>query len=259
MRRMVCGLLVLVMGALLAGCAGQGGDGSQAAVVSSSGPQTGGGSSSPAAVDPPDPIAIIEEMMALDYSEMTVTEFNEAIVELCEKQEQNIFAVIADAYDRQDTFERGFNAFMRSTLNYSSQEIFGEPVYIGHAAYITARGVTAAEMLQKEQEMDAAEYSSYIDGMIADIDLYVTILYNIEYDIADADTLLVAQRDSTLNGARAAIDEFVVGLSEEEILAGDIEQVLAARFEELSRQYSSEAMTVRYVMQDYENGIDEDR
>ncbi|MDL2237467.1 hypothetical protein LJC56_06525 [Christensenellaceae bacterium OttesenSCG-928-K19] len=203
-------------------------------------------------------VRLVREMMELDYANMTVAAFNEAIQEICEKADTNIFEVIANLYDGGLPHDRGLEVFMDTTLDYSSQQIFGEPVHLGNVMYMTLPGVTAKELAQKKAEMDTETWDVYFDENIADIQIRGTLFYEIEYGITDPKVLPVEQRDSRLNAVREGIEEFVLGMEEAEIEADTAWQAIETKLAQMTGEYSDDDMTVKCRVQNLERMEDLD-
>lgn len=185
MKKCGMGMVVLLFVALLAGCTGAGNSSSLVAPAPSS---VGTASSTSDATQAQKAVQLVQDMMALDYNNMTVTAFNETIQQICTDAGTDIFAVIADAYDDYLDFDRELDTFMRTTLNYSSQQLFGEPVHIGTASYMATPNTTAREMLEIENSMSAREWDKYFDGIIGEIEVLVVVHYEIAFEMTDPDT-----------------------------------------------------------------------
>lgn len=242
-------LALCIAGALLAGCTG--GDASGAVAEGNAVDSGSATSAPPDAVQ--ESIALVRSMMALDYEGMSVAAFNDEIQRISDDAGKNFFEVVANAYEGYEGFDKELDDFIRSTIEYSAQDIFGEPVYMGNASYRTTRSVTAADMLEKQRQMEPAAFSAYLDGILADIDIYTTVFYTLEFTIVDGEALLVSQRDAQLNGARAAVEDYVAGLSEDEIQAEDAKTRIAGQLEAIAAEYSSAGMGLRGELTSFES------
>lgn len=270
MKQWISGLLALTLCLALAACGSEPDAGtSQAEAATSAGtPEVSSASqdASSAAGDAPasdgasaataDSLALVEQMMTLDYQNLTVEEFNQAIVQICDKADTNIFQVIADVYDQPEPLDRDTGAFMHSTLEYSAQQLFGEPVYLGSVSYILTAGETAAGMLQKQQEMEPAAWDAYFDSVLGDITTYNTAFYEVDFNVLHPGQLLVAQRDDRLNALRAGMEEYVTGMSPEEMEAEGAADSITARLEELAAAGTDPDMELTARLQNLERSAE---
>lgn len=243
MKRIFSGLLVLLLCVMLfAAC--QTPPPSMPASGSEPVPQT----SSELAQTESSPL-LVAKMMELDYGRMSVEEFNNTIQEICADAGTSIFDVIVDLYEMEDELTPNMIHFLRTTLDYSSQEIFGEPVYLGSSSYITAPGVTAREMWEKERDMEPADWDAYFDSIIADIEVYAVVHYEAHYSIADPGVLTVVQRDEILNGVRSDIQNFVIDQSEEDIEGEGMKETIEKELEKIAAAHSDENVTINCLLQ----------
>lgn len=197
--------------------------------------------------------SLVRQMMELDYTAMPVDAFNKAIVEISERAGTNIFAVIADLLDSAPFSDAALDDFLRTTLDYSSAQIFGEPVYIGTAAYITLPGLTAQQVAEKRQAMVPAAWEKYLDARIADATVYVTAHYTIEFEITDGATFTVAQRDARLNAVRQGVLAFMLEQSEAGIAGDEMPEAMRQKMAELSAANSGDDMRVECTLERWEN------
>lgn len=212
-------------------------------------------------------VLLVREMMALDYEEMTVAQFNETIQKLCADAGTNIFEVIVDAYSHYATYDatgtyvgtvftdKALKAFMQTTLEYSAQEIFGEPVQTGSIMYITMPGVNAMEMHNRIAEMADAEWHEYFEKHIAEITIFPVLSYAIEVTQADPDTLLVGARDSRINGTIAAINNLLLAMDEDAVRAETLWDTLEAAFERISAEQSDDEIAIVCKIQGLERDV----
>lgn len=213
-------------------------------------------------------VQIIRSMMELEYSSMTVTEFNETIQLLCKDADTNVFEVISDAYDHYSVYDEtgeflsvtftdsNLESFMETTLSYSSAEIFGEPSHMGSVVYMKTPNMTAAELSQKRNLMTTEEWDLYFQDNIADISIYLVLSYVIEATTPDSQNILVSERDSRLNNIHAAIETFVFNMDTESASADTFEDDVLNEFERISMMYSDDKMTVECEVQGVERDIE---
>lgn len=212
-------------------------------------------------------VKIIRSMMELNYASMTVAEFNETIQTLCADADTTVFEVISNAYDHYSVYDdsgefmyylfsdHSLETFMQTTLSYSAQEIFGEPVHLGNIMYMTMPNMTAMEVSQKREQMQPDEWERYFEEHIADISVFPVLSYAIEANIQDPGAIMVSERDSKINDIHSAIKEFLLGLDAEAVMAETLEDDILAEFERLSTMYSDDKMMVECRIQSIERDI----
>ena len=138
---------------------------------------------------------------------------------------------------------------MTDTLLYSSIEIHAAhadqtAAHSNTIMYITVPGMTAKETAAI-MEGDAEEAIRFVEDNAAVLSIYPLLIYNIEWDIRDADTITVAERDSRVNAAHDAVKEYFLSLTPDEATAETLEERLGAEFERLSAAHSDDVMTIR--------------
>lgn len=212
-------------------------------------------------------VKIIREMMKLDTASMTVSDFNTEIQQLCQDSGTTVFEVISDAYDHFGVYnddgqfmyymfsDDELETFIQTTLSYSSQEIFGEPVHMGSVSYMTMPNMTAAQMAQKEAEMPTDEWEQYFTENIADIQIFPVLSYEIETEIQDPETFLISERDDRINNAKTAIADFILGLTIDEVSEDNLEQRIQAEFEIIPAAGSDEKFAVACRIQSLERDV----
>lgn len=194
MKKVVVGIVLLLLSmSILAGCSN--GNTSNAPTETNSRVVVHEGQS----------VQIIRSIMELDYSSMSVTEFNEAIQMLCKDADTTVFDVMSDAYDHFSVYDESgefvsvtftdedLESFMRTTLSYSAAEIFGEPVHMGNIMYMTMPNMTAEEFSLKREQMATDEWERFYQDNIANISIFPILSYEIVADIPDFQALLVSE------------------------------------------------------------------
>ena len=213
-------------------------------------------------------VQIIRSMMELEYSSMTVAEFNDAIQLLCEKADTNVFEVMSDAYDHYSVYDKtgevvsvifadsDLESFMKTTLSYSSAEIFGEPFHMGSVMYMTTPNMTAEELSQKRALMTTEEWGLYFKDNISDIRIFPVLSYVIETTTPDSQNILVSERDSRINNIHTDIETFVLSMDAEAVSEDTFEDDVLTEFERISMMYSDDKMSVGCEVQGVERDID---
>lgn len=212
-------------------------------------------------------VQIIRSIMELDYSSMTVAEFNETIQLLCENEDTNIFEVMSDAYDYFTAYndsgefisvtinDHNLESFIQTTLTYSAAEIFNEPVHMGSVIYMTMPDITAKELSLKIEQMSLDDWDRFYEENISEISIFPALSYLIEADIPDSNALLLSERDGRLNEIHIAIKDYFLGLDTETVSSETLEENLLLEFERLSVFYSDEKIGVKCLIQDIESDI----
>ncbi len=215
-----------------------------------------------------DPEAIVRKMMELDYTSMHVAEFNRSIEELCNASGTNIFEVIAALYDRYLVDDVGnglqymlfpdvgLETFVDTTLEYSAQELFGEPVIQDQVSYQTMPSMTAADLAKKKQSMPPDEWAAFFQEHIAEINVFPVLSYSIEFLLPHPESLTVAERDSRLNHVRSGVRDYLLALSPEAVQAESLESDLSAELDRLSIAQSDDDMTIICTVQGLERNVD---
>jgi|GEM_PF-4193019 len=212
-------------------------------------------------------VRLIRSMMELDYASMTVAEFNESIQTLCADADTNVFEVISDAYDHFAVYnesgefmytmfgDSGLKTFMQTTLSYSAQEIFGEPIYLGSISYMTMPNMTAMELSQKREQMRTDEWERYFEEIIANISVFPVLSYEVEANTQDPGAILVSERDSKINDIHSSIKDFLLSMDTEAVMAVTLEDDILAELDRLSAMYSDDKMTVECRVQSIERDV----
>ncbi|MDL2294434.1 hypothetical protein LJC60_07380 [Ruminococcaceae bacterium OttesenSCG-928-D13] len=261
-RHIVTLALILSFCLLITGCV------SQSQSTSSLGPSSpdtqSDGSHSASVVHEDESVQLIRSMMSLDYSSMTISDFNETIQAKCADADTDIFQVISDVYDHFTVYDdagefvgtvftdRELEAFMETTLAYSAQEIFGEPVHLFNISYMTTPDLTAKQLYQMKEQMSFDEWNAFFEEHIAEINTFPAFFYSIEVEIADPDTLLVSERDSRINDARASIVSYFIELDKETAAAETLWDTLALELEAISAKYSDSHISVECSVHELE-------
>ena len=212
-------------------------------------------------------VQIIRAIMELDYNSMTVEEFNKTIQKMCSDAGTNIFEVISDAYDHFGVYndsgefvdtvfpDSELEHFMQTTLEYSSQEIFGEPVHLGSIMYMTTPDMSAKDLRQKKAQMSHDEWNNYFEENISEITVFPILSYSIEAGIANPDSLLVADRDGRINDTHTAIINFFTELDKETSMQENLWNIIELEFERISSQESDAKISISCMIQELERDM----
>lgn len=211
-------------------------------------------------------LRLLKEMMALDYPTMSVSDFNQSVQDIAAKEDMSIFEVISNIYDEGEVVDKNgafitillpddteLRDFLETTLNYSSQEIFKEPVHMAATAYITTANLTAEELRKKELSMTDVAWHDYFEGIVQDIELYTTLFYEIEFEVFEPETLLVSVRDARINAVQSDVEAFLLSMTPEEINAGDLQARIESKLNEISEEYSDDQVKISCRIQSLES------
>lgn len=202
-------------------------------------------------------VYLVRDIMALDYEAMSVMAFNMTIQVMCADADTTLYAVISDVYtnsvvsDEAGNFERieinapGIEAFLRTTLAYSSQEILADPVYQRSALYIMTDALDANALYAKQQSMPPTSWQRYYQSILGDIRLTAYLTYEITADILDGEALSVGERDRRLNTLQDTVWVYLLAQSPEAILSEAMEDDLAAKLSALSIDHSDGLMRIQ--------------
>lgn len=269
MKRMVLLLAMMIMGlCLAAGCT----DGdlpvsSSAPQISKSPDTISSDITSDAAIEK-DAVQLIRSMMELDYADMSVADFNQAIQQICADADTTVFDAISYTYDYYAVYDdtgvytgavftdRDLERFFKTTLSYSSQEIFGEPVHMDSIMYMTTPDMTALELDEKKEAMQPEEWDHYFNENIQKFNMFPVLSYEIEAVVQDEASVTVSERDSRIDGIHSAIKEYFLGLTPEAAASETLEEELTAEFERLSVRNSDEKISIECRIQAVERDLD---
>lgn len=180
-----------------------------------------------------------------NYSQQSVADFNNLLLdnndflELLEAH-SDVMAAISPNDDNYD--------FIMLTLNASLNEIYYEQVEKNTVFSLSGY------LEKKEQPMNveplpdktslSAEEQSY--------NFLFYALYSINYTLPDPAAITVAERDSILKAFRAKMQQYVDGLSVNEIVDSNIKTLLSDKATELANSMSSEKISLSYEISSIE-------
>lgn len=159
-----------------------------------------------------------------DYLSLSVAEFNALIAPTRDAFGEALEAYAGVTISKEAENNDFFDVTLRASLSELYGEVFEEDAYFSVVLSRTER-----------------PYVSPIDGYV----FYEFLFYanvDIEYRVTSPDTLTVAERDEVLRSCREELQSYVDGLSEEQILYGNIRAALTRKAAELELRYSGEGM-----------------
>lgn len=158
------------------------------------------------------------------YLSLSVAEFNALIAPTRDAFGEALEAYAEVTISKEDENNDFFDVTLRASLSELYGEVFEEDAYFSVVLSRTER-----------------PYVSPIDGYV----FYEFLFYanvDIEYRVTSPETLTVAERDRVLRSCREEMQSYVDGLSEEQILYGNIRAALTRKAAELERRYSGSGM-----------------
>lgn len=158
------------------------------------------------------------------YLQLSVAEFNTLIAPTRDALGEALEAYAEVTISKEAENNDFFDVTLRASLSELYGEVFEESAYF------------SVVLSRKERP-----YVSPIDGYV----FYEFLFYanvDIEYHVTSPETLTVAERDRVLRSCREELQSYVDGLSEEQILYGNIRAALTRKAAELERRYSGEGM-----------------
>lgn len=158
------------------------------------------------------------------YLSLSVAEFNALIAPTRDAFGEALEAYAEVTISKEDENNDFFDVTLRASLSELYGEVFEEAAYF------------SVVLSRKERP-----YVSPIDGYV----FYEFLFYanvDIEYHVTSPETLTVAERDRVLRSCREELQSYVDGLSEEQILYGDIRAALTRKAAELERRYAGDGM-----------------
>ena len=258
-------IFALLICLMITGCASQ--SQSPSSLEPSSPDTQSDGSQSASVVNEDESVRLIRSMMGLDFVSMTVASFNETIQAMCAEANTTVFDVIPDVYDHFAVYDdtgdfvgtvftdRELETFIETTLEYSAQEISGEPVHLFNVAYMTMPDLSAKELYQMKEQMSFDEWNAFFEEHIAEMNTFPAFFYSIEVGLADPDTLLVSDRDSRINDAQTSIVNYYIELDEETVAAEIFLDTLAFEIEAISEKHSDSHITIKCSVEELEYDV----
>lgn len=269
MKRIVLLLAMMIIGVwLAAGCTDGDLPVSSSAPQASKAPETISSDAASNATDEKDAVQLVRSMMELDYADMSIADFNQTIQQICSEADTTIFDAISYTYDHYAVYDdagvytgtiftdRELESFFKTTLSYSSQEIFEEPIHMGSIMYMTMPDMTALELDAKKEAMQPEEWERYFDENIQEINVFPVLSYEIEAVVQDEKSVTVFERDERINGIHSAIKAYFLGLAPEAAASESLEQELSAEFEALSAGNSDEKISIQCRIQAIERDLE---
>ena len=225
----------LLMVSALTGCAGRNSSPEQNNATAPSGETTISqpvtsttGASSPTVS--PNTSAAYEKLISYktaNYGEQSIADFNTTLAPTPDELTE-LLAAVADVSNTISSDDENYE-FFTTTITFSSQELYCE--YMGEE-------VTFNMPISKQSR--PCDYLDEDGETVYDFSCFVEA--NVAYSITAPKLVSVAERDKALLTFKEEMQNYLNGLSEEEIAGGDIKKMLIDKSTELANSLSTENM-----------------
>ena len=243
----------LLMVSALTGCAGrnsspeQNNAAAQSSKTNISQPVTSTtGASSPTVS--PNTSAAYEKLISYktaNYGEQSIADFNTTLVPTPDELTE-LLAAVADVSNTISSDDENYE-FFTTTITFSSHELYCE--YMGEE-------VTFNMPISKQSR--PCDYLDEDGETVYDFSCFVEA--NVAYSITAPKLVSVAERDKALLTFKEEMQNYLNGLSEEEIASGDIKKMLKTKSIELANSLSTENMKLSpcdiYMIEIYNAGTE---
>lgn len=225
----------LVMVSALTGCAGrnsspeQNNATAQSSKTNISQPVTSTTGASSSTVSPT-ASAAYEKLIAYkteNYGEQSIADFNTTLASTPDELTE-FLAAVADVISTISPDDENYD-FFTTTISFSSQELYGE--HMGEESFISmplSKLSRPCDYLDDEGET-VYDFTCFVDATAV-------------YSIQAPKFVSVAERDKALLTFKEEMQNYLNGLSEEEIVGGDIKKMLTDKSAELANSLSTENM-----------------
>lgn len=197
-----------------------------------------------------DAYKIIAQMAEIDTS-LSVAEYTNEIVAICDANNTNIFSVMSDA-EIVETSDPLYT-FATGTLAYTSSELFADagvnPNERPHMSTYAfwSRYETDEEIEAQKRNMNDEEWNAFLDEIAnypPNIVALKDVSYFIFYNITDKDSLTIDERDLILDMVKSDMQNYLEGLHEEELFSDNFEVTFLAELKRVTAQHSNRKMTM---------------
>lgn len=243
-------LAVLLVTSALTGCAGKNNPPKQdnALNTTSTDPDTTPVSESSNSPSVSNTSAAYEKLIAYktdNYSQQSVADFNNLLLdngnflELLEAH-SDVMAAISSNDDNYD--------FIMLTLNASLNEIYHEQVEKNTVFSISGYLEKKEQPMNTEALPDETSFSAEEQSY----NFLFYALYSINYTLPDPTAITVAERDGILKAFRTEMQQYVDGLSINELVDSNIKTLLSDKAAEIANSLSSENIGLSYEISSIE-------
>ena len=197
----------------------------------------------------PDASAAYEKLTAYKaegYEQQSVADFNAALASTPDELTE-LLAAVADASNTKFSDDENYE-FFTTTITFSSHELYCE--HMGEE-------VTFNIPISKQSR--PCDYLDEDGETVYDFSCFVGA--NVAYSINAPELVTVAERDKALLTFKEEMQNYLNGLSEEEIAGGDIKKMLTDKSTELANSLSTENMKLSpcdiYMIEIHNAGTEE--
>ena len=162
-----------------------------------------------------------------DYGQQSIADFNTALASTPDELTE-FLAAVADVSSTISHDDENYD-FFTTTISFSSSELYCE--YMGEE-------LTFSMPLSKQSR--PCDYLDEDGETVYDFSCFVEA--NVAYSITAPKFVSVAERDKALLTFKEEMQNYLNGLSEEEIVGGDIKKMLTDKSTELANSLSTENM-----------------
>ena len=198
-------------------------------------------------------MALLTQMMALDYETMYVEDFQEQVQALCAQQgltlEQVLAAAAGEICDAQGEVigfaqaDASTTQFITTTLRYTQCALSGEG-WCQDFVYYEGADAYREALLLKQQELGPLAWQEYYREELAPVlDLQVRLSYEMMLAPVAPGLLTVAERDARCQDLQQQVERYFLHLTPQQLLAADAQQTLDAACASLATQASNDVLT----------------
>lgn len=178
----------------------------------------------------PNASAAYEKLLAYkteDYGQQSVADFNAALASTPDEMTEFLTA-IADVISTMSPDDENYNFFM-TTMSFSSHELYCEHM-----------GEEFAFNMPLSKQSRPCNYLDEYGETVYDFNCFVEA--NVAYSINAPELVAVSERDKALLTFKEEMQNYLNGLSEAEIMDGNIKKMLIDKSVELANSLSTENM-----------------
>ena len=197
----------------------------------------------------PNTSAAYEKLIAYKtegYGQQSIADFNTTLASTPDELTE-FLAAVADVISTISPDDENYD-FFTTTISFSSQELYGE--HMGEEFFIS---------MPLSKLSRPCDYLDDEGGTVYDFTCFVDA--TAVYSIQAPKFVSVAERDKALLTFKEEMQNYLNGLSEEEIVGGDIKKMLTDKSTELANSLSTENMKLSpceiYMIEIYNAGTEE--
>lgn len=162
-----------------------------------------------------------------NYGQQSIADFNEALASTPDELTE-FLAAVADVSGAISHDDENYD-FLDTTIRFSSHELYCEHM-----------GEELTFFINLAKKSRPCSYVDEDGETVYDFNCFVDV--NVAYSIDNPELVTVAERDKALLTFREEMQNYLNGLSEEEIAGGGLEKMLKTKSTELANSLSTENM-----------------